>query len=415
MKKNKKGFTLVELMAVLVVLIVILIIAVNRVRKSIEDTEKKSKEANAISYIKAVNNFASINNGDESNIKFEGVYTYDELSDLGVNVSGTKPTEGFIFSRDEKVIYGCLNYKDSKILIENNEVKSITSGVCSLKSGYNEEIGMYTAEYQGSEETFTIPKTGKYLLEVWGAQGGNATDEYLGGYGAYARGYVDLNENDILYINVGGTGASGCIKSQCVGGYNGGSVGGFNANQLGNIYYSGGGGATSIALRSGTISSLSSYINDILIIAGGGGGATYIQSSDGVNGGSGGGFVGGEINGESNIIAGGYPGTQTEGGSHLFPYCTEASFGQAGAITQRNDSNATSGSGGGLYGGGCGGAGGSGYIGNTNLTDKAMYCYKCRENYELNTKTIVTESVSSAPQVSTTKIGHGYARITFIE
>ena len=59
------------------------------------------------------------------------------------------------------------------------------------------------------------------------------------------------------------------------------------------------------------------------------------------------------------------------------------------------------GGGGGLYGGGGGladnadGGGGSGYIGNSLLTDKYMYCYNCTESSDTNTLTYSTLNVSS--------------------
>jgi len=74
----------------------------------------------------------------------------------------------------------------------------------------------YDFDYTGSIQTFTAPETGTYLLETWGAQGGNATDGIntaRGGYGAYAKGEVSLTQGDVLYIGVGGQ-----------NGYNGGGM-----------------------------------------------------------------------------------------------------------------------------------------------------------------------------------------------
>lgn len=72
--------------------------------------------------------------------------------------------------------------------------------------------------YTGAIQTFTAPKDGVYLLEVWGAQGGIADDENnttaSGGYGSYSVGEVELHQGDTLYIGVGGQ-----------GGYNGGGAG----------------------------------------------------------------------------------------------------------------------------------------------------------------------------------------------
>ena len=83
------------------------------------------------------------------------------------------------------------------------------------------------------------------------------------------------------------------------------------------------------------------------------------------------------------------------------------------------ESSSNSGSGGGgYYGGGASwggsGAGGSGYIGNSLLTNKAMYCYKCSESSEENTKTIATSCNSVTPVSYCAKRENGYAKITLI-
>ena len=65
----------------------------------------------------------------------------------------------------------------------------------------------YNFAYTGQIQTFTVPKSGVYSLETWGAQGGDATDgtnTARGGYGAYAYGEVLLQQGETVYINVGG-------------------------------------------------------------------------------------------------------------------------------------------------------------------------------------------------------------------
>ena len=61
----------------------------------------------------------------------------------------------------------------------------------------------------GSVQTFTVPVTGNYDLQVWGASGGNSSSGYLGGNGGYSKGTISLNKDDVLYIYVGGKGLDG--------------------------------------------------------------------------------------------------------------------------------------------------------------------------------------------------------------
>ena len=68
-------------------------------------------------------------------------------------------------------------------------------------------------EYTGNIKTFTVPYTGKYKLETWGAQGGNAygvisgAPAVINGFqGAYSVSYVELTAGTELKVLVGGAG-----------------------------------------------------------------------------------------------------------------------------------------------------------------------------------------------------------------
>ena len=251
-------------------------------------------------------------------------------------------------------------------------------------------------DYTGSVQTFTAPVSGTYQLEVWGAQGGSS-----GGVGGYSIGTVYLTENQVLYINVGGA------DNGTKGGYNGGGTaltGGY-----------GGGGATHIATKSGLLSTLSSNIDNVLIVAGGGGG----NGASGA-GGSAGGISGSKgVDGECSNKAGS-GGTQTAGGACVdTSYSNKGSFGAGGAGKGGNNGGAggaglyggASGTGGGCYGGG---GGGSSYIGNSLLTNKVMYCYNCTTSSDETTKTISTTCTNTVATENCAKKGNGFARITLL-
>ena len=279
----------------------------------------------------------------------------------------------------------------------------------------------WTFDYTGGEQTFTAPIAGTYKLEVWGAQGGSANETYLGGSGGYSIGRISLNKRQEIYVNIGGSGSIDNDYNETTfvdGGYNGGGT----ACGYKDKFASSGGGATHIATLSGVLSSLENQKDNILIVAGGGGGAGFQPSGGAGNGGSGGGFKG-----ESGTTTGNYQnlfilngGSQSSGGSFVqygdYTYY-ESSFGSGGGAT-KSKGNA-SGGGGGLYGGGLGNlfmgaGGGSGYIGNSLLTEKTMYCYNCEESSEENTKTISTTCTSATPTANCAKQGNGYARITLV-
>lgn len=124
-----------------------------------------------------------------------------------------------------------------------------------LESSY---IGQsYEFDSKGHCEIWYAPVSGRYLLETWGASGGESFYHGAGGKGGYSAGYVDLKQGDPLNVCVGGAGAVGANGAQeNIGGFNGGgSTTGFGGA---------GGGMTSI--------STSKNVKDSIIVAGGGGG-----------------------------------------------------------------------------------------------------------------------------------------------
>ncbi len=292
-------------------------------------------------------------------------------------------------------------------------------------------------EYIDQEQYFIVPKTGTYKLETWGAQGGNSAD-FIGGYGGYSTGQVEKAKGDILYINVGGAGGGGNTNKNYPGGYNGGGAKKHYYSEdsdkdlSGGRMPSSGGGATHVASASGILSSFlepSNASKYVYIVSGGGGGATYQDEDTCGHGGSGGGYQANSgVPGDNCSIAikgkrYGTGGSQTSGGTtygcNYHDEDTFGTFGQGAIQTYDSLLPHNSGGGGGWFGGGadgCAGPGGGGssYIGNSLLTNKAMYCYNCEESTEESTKTISTTNVSEIPTSQYAKIGNGYARITYL-
>ena len=238
--------------------------------------------------------------------------------------------------------------------------------------------------------------------------------------------YIYLNKDDRLYINVGGKGGMGDTQT-AEGGYNGGGSlvqTWYDVNERRRT----GGGATSIAKKSGLLQDLEQYkgtlatsgkyylSDDILIVAGGGGAAQVNPVIIGTAwsiGGSGGGYQGGVGSNNSGATeTPGKGGTQVEGGA-------AGENGSAGSFGRgANSSGNASGGGGGFYGGASalyGSGGGSGYIANPLAYNKAMYCYNCEEENNTEIRTISTEDVDSSPISTYAKKGNGYAHIQFIQ
>ncbi|MDE5587235.1 MAG: hypothetical protein K2I72_02555, partial [Bacilli bacterium] len=365
---------------------------------------------------KPVYNVAKVNNIGFEGIDFEfesDVFYYE----IDVPYQINRITESI--ETDPGVTYQVNNQNlfigENKIVVTVKENgKNDGEYIFKIKRSNVDERDKGGFDFTKAEQTFTVPEDGKYLLEVWGAQGGEKRAG-TGGYGGYSSGVVELQKDEILYITVGGQGA------YRAGGYNGGGNGQYQAGATTNAA-AGGGGATHIAKVSGLLSTLASNVDDILIVAGGGGGSSEYYYA----GGSGGGIRGNNGTGACYIATGG---TQTSGGSRGDSDAANGGFGYGGnAPNGRNVSGTygAGGGGGGFYGGGgssfasgktcaAGGAGGSGYVGNPLLSHQEMYCYNCTESSEQATKTISTTEVNKIATSRMAKSGNGFARITPID
>ncbi len=283
--------------------------------------------------------------------------------------------------------------------------------------------GSKNFDYTGGEQTFTACAGRSYKLEVWGAQGGDATSR-AGGYGGYAVGSIMSSLDTSLFINVGGKGQSlYSATGYTNGGYNGGGFGYHVYMYESTTSVAGGGGATSITTSTGLLQTFKTNQAAIIIVAGAGGGANYTNYANCGIGGNGGGYSGAE---GTSLCSGwtysgrkSYPGTQTNGGcSNGNNACGD--FGRGGD-SHVSTGETNSGGGAGYYGGSgaifSSGSGGSGYIGSSNLISangitKHMTCYNCATSTVDATRTQSNTCVSATATADCSKTGNGYARIT---
>ncbi len=272
--------------------------------------------------------------------------------------------------------------------------------------------GAVDFEAIGDVQTFTALYTGDYLLETWGAQGGddpaNPTTVF-GGRGGYAKGAVHLTAGTTLYVYVGSQGI-GCLGSS------------WNST--------GGGGATDIRLVGGDWKSAEGLYSRIIVAGGGGGrhgknyeGATYV-------GNDGGGEVAPTYDTQGVHITGA---TQTGSGTSDYDYpegVVAGSFGYGNPNNQGNtcsaggynggaegsDNWANGGPGGGWYGGVTSwptSSGGSGYV----LTDVSYkpIGYTPGTEYYLNETELIAGNDLMPDPAGGTETGHhgdGFARIS---
>lgn len=257
--------------------------------------------------------------------------------------------------------------------------------------------------YKGFTETFDVPYTGTYKIQLWGAGGGiGGTSGYSNmslkaGKGGYVSGKIVLNKGDKLEVNVGGRGkkydteyvpyTAGIIP----GGWNGGGAGYNRGYESINGYsynkFSGGGGGATDVRKGG------SALGNRILVAGGGGGTNEYKDA---------GHAGGlssvyseDTNLQATQTSAGRGGSLGKGGDSIIPPNIYYSLGGGG--------------GGGYYGGGSNqsysGAGGSSYYNATSVFQGVTYsgAESMPASYTTNWE---------FPESSIGNIGNGYARIS---
>lgn len=344
---------------------------------------------------------------------------YDYTVNISKDILSLKTT-GIAYDEEAKITYQGFGYIKSstvaKVIVTEPHADPTEYRIRIVKAEVAEPI-VYNFPYTGGIQTFKAPYTGYYQLETWGAQGGSYGN-YRGGYGAYATGNVYLQQDEILYVVVGGQGGV-ASNSRISASYNGG---GGARTQSGNDKAGGGGGATHIARRTGILSSLNSYRSNILMVSAGGGGGYFYPSFN---------SIGGDAGGISGVVA---P-NGTCSGRTLYKGAAASQSGAGANNSCGGDQRRTyagfgygrdgvewqAGGGAGYFGGGAGfahgGNGGSSYIGNNDLVSrgkvtKVMYCYSCTTSNVASTYTVSTRNYSVSPISYYAKSGSGYARIS---
>jgi hypothetical protein len=249
-------------------------------------------------------------------------------------------------------------------------------------------------------------ESGRYDLEVWGAQGGNDThysDTVFGGRGGYSKGTVQLNCKTTLYVYVGGSGT--------------GSASGVTYGSTG------GGGGTDIRLQNGLWNNANGLRTRIIVAGGGGGRLGKNYEGAAFIGNDGGGTTAPTFTANSYTTTGA---TQTSGGTSTHT-AFAGSFGYANPYSNYNvnskggynggsrgsDTNVNGGAGGGWWGGCTSwptGSGGSGFV----YTSSNSQCSASSDYYLSNASTFSgnTNFLSPYGGYETGHRGNGFARIT---
>ena len=263
----------------------------------------------------------------------------------------------------------------------------------NCKSSYDvsweDDTDYFNVPNDAGIQYWTVPTTGTYTIEAWGAQGGDAHSDSPG-FGARIRGDFTLTEGEIIHIVVGQQGLNQTSASSGSNYHSGGGGGGtfviktpYN-NTASILVIAGGGGSGYSSVgeshKQGRTETTGGIANSSTTRATNGAGG-YISGRDHVDAAGGGGFSGngqdgtnGSTGGQSftNGAVGGTGGAWQSGGNQ-----GEGGFGGGGGQSNDNVGRAgggggySGGSGGDHYGYGNAGGGGGSYNSGSNQSNSA--------------------------------------------
>lgn len=158
---KKKGFTLVELLAVIVILAIITLIAVPTILGIIQKTKRQAAASSALGYVDAVEKYQAISTLKGERSLAVGIYNvatsttvneykYEKINDL-ISFKGSKPTVGTVGITQNGTV-------GTATLCINNYTVEYSNSKAEVISNDCEDIG-YLVEYNISSEEWASSKT----------------------------------------------------------------------------------------------------------------------------------------------------------------------------------------------------------------------------------------------------------------
>ena len=90
---------------------------------------------------------------------------------------------------------------NNKFFIQQKNYVNVSNDIIKIRNAFSED-GVYEFPYTGNIVEFTVPTTGTYKIEAWGAMSGGGTT-LMGPKGAYSKSFVLLSKDERIKILVG--------------------------------------------------------------------------------------------------------------------------------------------------------------------------------------------------------------------
>jgi hypothetical protein len=111
-----------------------------------------------------------------------------------------------------------VNANNDKVFIQQQNYVNVYNNIIKIRHAFSED-GVYEFPFTGRIVELSVPASGIYKIEAWGARGGSESNT-TGPAGAYSLSYVALNKSELIQILVGEKGYPSQVSgwTHCGGG-----------------------------------------------------------------------------------------------------------------------------------------------------------------------------------------------------
>ena len=132
--KKKNGFTLIELLAIIVILAIIAVITVPIILDIIDNAKKGAATDSFYGYKDSISKYYVTKLSEDPNYTLNGIYTVDELEELGVQINGEKPEDGWVKIKKGNAVDYSLQFSEYVVSLDSTTNKITTTKNGELKT-----------------------------------------------------------------------------------------------------------------------------------------------------------------------------------------------------------------------------------------------------------------------------------------
>lgn len=145
--KKINGFTLIELLAIIVILAIIAVITVPIILNVIDNAKRGTAIDSAYGYKDSISKYYVSSTLNKKDVYLDGDYSvndkgelYDDIIIHQIAFTGESPKGGYFNFDNNKLIEGCLQINEYKVIFEDGEVKDAFKGECENNGDNPREV-----------------------------------------------------------------------------------------------------------------------------------------------------------------------------------------------------------------------------------------------------------------------------------